>query len=144
MHGGRKMRTRLPLETYCDDIIDREQVINTKAKMVYRTTCAKEHRLKVGDQVVVMQKRKNKDASKFRKLYGSLPRSSKSDGEEMHEEENDTNEQFDNDEHEEDENYNEVDIEQDNEGANDVNIEPPMARPERERQPAAWLRDYET
>ncbi|CAB3988504.1 Hypothetical predicted protein [Paramuricea clavata] len=59
-------------------------------------------------------------------------------------EEKDTNEQLDHDEHEEDEDYNEVDIEHDNEEANDVNVEPPMARPERERQPPAWLRDYET
>jgi hypothetical protein len=168
MHGGREMRTKLSMETYCGDIIDREQVVNTKAKMVSRDTCAKEHRLKVGDQVVVMQKRKNKlttvfnptpltvtnikgsmittnknewsitrDASKFRK-------SSKKDGEEIYEAENDTNEQSDQHEHEEDEEYNEGDIEQDNEGANDVNVEPPMARPERERQPPAWLRDYET
>ena len=32
-------------------------MVNTKAKMVSRDTCAKEHRLKVGDQAVVMQKR---------------------------------------------------------------------------------------
>jgi hypothetical protein len=85
-----------------------------------------------------------RDASKFRKLFGRLPQSSKKDGEEIYETENDTNEQSDQDEHEEDEDYNEGDIEQDNEGANDVNVEPPMARPERERQPPAWLRDYET
>ena len=85
-----------------------------------------------------------RDASKFRKLFGRLPQSSKKDGEEIYETENDTNEQSDQDEHEEDEDYNEGDIEQDNEGANDVNVELPMARPERERQPPAWLRDYET
>jgi hypothetical protein len=50
-----------------------------------------------------------------------------------------TNQQLDHDEHKEDEEYNEVDIEQDNEGANDVNVEPPMARPERERQPPACI-----
>jgi hypothetical protein len=65
MHGGREMRTKLSMETYCGDIIDREQVVNTKAKMVSRDTCAKEHRLKVGDQVVVMQKRKNKLTTVF-------------------------------------------------------------------------------
>jgi hypothetical protein len=50
-----------------------------------------------------------------------------------------TNQQLDHDEHKEDEEYNEVDIEQDNEGANDVNVERPMARPERERQPPACI-----
>ena len=40
-----------------------------------------------------------RDASKFRKLYGSLPQSSKRDGEEIHETENDTNEQLYSDEH---------------------------------------------
>ena len=65
-----------------------------------------------------------RDASKFRKLFGRLPQSSKKEGEEIYETENDTNEQSDQDEHEEDEDYNEGDIEQDNEGANDVNVEP--------------------
>ena len=60
MHGGREMRTKLPMETYCDDVVDREQVVNTKAKMVSSDTGAKEHRLKVGDRVIVMQKKKNK------------------------------------------------------------------------------------
>jgi hypothetical protein len=73
-----------------------------------------------------------------------LPQSSGEDGEEIHEAENDTNEQLDHDEQEENDDYNEVDIVRDNEGANDVNVETPMARPERERQPPAWLRDYET
>ena len=70
--------------------------------------------------------------------------SSGEDGEEIHEAENDTNEQLDHDEQEENDDYNEVDIVRDNEGANDVNVETPMARPERERQPPAWFRDYET
>ena len=30
MHGGREMRTKLPMETYWDDIVDREQVVKTK------------------------------------------------------------------------------------------------------------------
>ena len=50
MDGGREMRTKLPMETYCDDLIDREQVVNTKAKMISRDTGAKEHRLKVVDR----------------------------------------------------------------------------------------------
>ena len=56
---------------------------------------------------------------------GVYRQSSKRDGKEIHEAKNDTNEQLDHDEHKEDEEYNEVDIEQDNEGANDVNVEPP-------------------
>ncbi|CAB3978920.1 Hypothetical predicted protein [Paramuricea clavata] len=68
-----------------------------------------------------------RDASKFHKLFGRLPQSSKKDGE-IYKAENDTNEHSDQDEHEEDEEYNEGDIEQDNEGANDGNVEPPMAR----------------
>ena len=60
VHGGHKMGTKLPMETYCDDLVDREQVVNTKAKMVSRDTGAKEHCLKVGDWVVVMEKKKNK------------------------------------------------------------------------------------
>ena len=147
------------METYCDDVVDREQVVNTKAKMISRDTGAKEHRLKVGDRVVVMQKKKSKlttlfnptpltvtdikgsmitastsdgsitrDASKFRKLYGNTPPTGKGDEEELHEAESDTNEQSDHDED---------DVEQNN-------AEPLRARPERERQPPAWLRDYET
>ncbi|CAB4011449.1 Hypothetical predicted protein [Paramuricea clavata] len=115
--------------------------------MVSSDSGAKERRLKVGNQVVVMQKSKNKlttvfnptpltvtnikgsmitanknewsitrDASTFRKLFGRLPpRSSKKDGEEIYEAENDTNEQSDQEEHEEDEEFNEGDIEQDKE-----------------------------
>ena len=109
-----------------DDIIDREQVVKTKAKTVARDTWAKEHRLKVGDQLVVMQKKKNKlstvfnptpltvtnikgsmitasknkwsitrDATKFRKLYGSALHNSKGNEEEIHEAESDTNKQPD-------------------------------------------------
>ena len=177
MHGGREMRTKLPMEMYFDDVIDREQVEGTKAKMISRDASAKEHRLKVGDRVVVMQKKKNKlstvfdptpltvtsikgsmitankkdwaitrDASKFRKLYGTLPTTStKRGGEEIQESENDSTEQSDLDEQDQGEIDHEVaDIGQDDEGAHGANPEPHIARPERARQPPAWLRDYET
>ena len=51
---------KLPMDTYCDDVVDREQVVNTKSKTVSRDTCAQENRLKGGDRVVMMQKKKNK------------------------------------------------------------------------------------
>ncbi len=60
MHGGREMQTKMPMQTYRDDVVDREQVVNTKVKMVSRDTGAKDHRLKIGDRVVVMQTKRNK------------------------------------------------------------------------------------
>ena len=65
MHGGREMRTKLPTGMYCDDVIDWEQVERTKAKMISKDINAKEHRLQVGDRVVVMQKKKNKLTTAF-------------------------------------------------------------------------------
>lgn len=40
--------------TQYDEVINRKQVENAKAKMISRDTCAKKHRFKVGDRVAVM------------------------------------------------------------------------------------------
>ena len=53
------------MRMYCDEVIDREQVERTKAKMISKDTNAKEHRIQVGDRVVVMQKKKNKRITVF-------------------------------------------------------------------------------
>ena len=64
----------------------------------------------------------------------------------MHESENDSFKQPDIDEQDQDEIDYEAaaDIGQEAEGEHDANPVQHMARPERARQPPAWLRDYET
>ncbi len=75
----------------------------------------------------------------FRKLYGRLPQDINGSGHD--EAELNTNGQSAQDEDNEEDDIEQYDEE--NEQAND-NVEPRMARPERERQPPVWLRDYET
>ena len=41
MRRGREIQTKLPMDTYCDDVVDREQVVNTKSKKVARDTVPK-------------------------------------------------------------------------------------------------------
>ena len=63
MHGGRKMRTKLPMMKQNDDVIDREEYKKYQEKMT--KTNKKEHKIEEGDKVLVMQKKRNKFTPKF-------------------------------------------------------------------------------
>ena len=65
MHRGREMRTKLPLPNprQPDDTIDRDQYERYRHKMTVKNKG--EHRLQVGDQVLVAQKKRNKFTPAF-------------------------------------------------------------------------------
>ena len=69
MHGGREMRTMLPLMTSADPVIDRARDQQYKAKMT--TKERKPHNLCAGDAVIVKQTKINKVMPTFNPhVYG--------------------------------------------------------------------------
>ena len=64
MHGGRKMKLRLPMTIGKDDVINRKKEEEYKKKMV-DSRPGKCHNLKVGDTVLMRQKKQNKLTTRF-------------------------------------------------------------------------------
>jgi len=59
MHGGRQMKTTLPMFSTDGQTVDRERERKYKERMA-ETRKGKEHRLRVGDKVLIRQPKKNK------------------------------------------------------------------------------------
>ena len=59
MHGGRHMKTRLPILTTAGDTIDRDKDTQYKEKMA-ETRKGSPHTLRTGDRVLIKQARRNK------------------------------------------------------------------------------------
>ena len=64
MHGGRRMKTSLPVIPMKGNTIDREKEAEYKKKMA-ETSRGKKHELKVGDTVIARQKKENKLTPRF-------------------------------------------------------------------------------
>ena len=64
MHGGRKMKLRLPMAVETDNTVNGKKEEDYKKKMVDGRP-GKSHNLRVGDTVLMRQKKQNKLTTRF-------------------------------------------------------------------------------